>query len=262
MALLRLDLIGHSGFALECAECVLVFDLYLDPASVMDRLPALGKPVVFFSSHAHGDHWDPAWLDYAFPTASYVVDTSCDAPGVRQRVDPDRQRFVAVEPYQVLDPAVLLGAEDAARFLPGVEWIRTFGSTDMGVSFLLRVDGRIVFHAGDLNDWYWADESTPGELEAAELAYRRELRRVCDAMDGLSPLGLDLAMFPVDSRLGEHAERGAMILAARLAPARLVPMHLCGDGTLPDRLARRLVAAGLTAVEVLPMTEPGQTRLI
>jgi L-ascorbate metabolism protein UlaG (beta-lactamase superfamily) len=78
MALLRLDLIGHSGFALECAECVLVFDLYLDPASVMERVIGLGKPVVFFSSHAHSDHWNPGWLEYKIPTACYIVDDSCD----------------------------------------------------------------------------------------------------------------------------------------------------------------------------------------
>ncbi len=261
MALIRLDLIGHSGFALECAECVLVFDLYLDPSSVMERVVGLGKPVVFLSSHSHHDHWSPDWLDSRAASACFVVDSSCDSPGVRRRLDPVRQRFAAVEPYQTLEPAARFGAEDAARFLPGVEWIRTFGSTDMGVSFLVRVDGRLVFHAGDLNDWYWADESTPAELEAAELAFRRELRSLSDTMDGLPPQGLDLACFPVDSRLGEHAMRGAMLFAARFAPALLAPMHLCGDETLPDQLADRLAEAGLTATEVLRIAAPGQSHV-
>ena len=261
MALLRLDLIGHSVFALECAECVLVFDLYLDPAAVMERVIGLGKPVVFFSSHAHSDHWNPGWLEYKIPTACYIVDDSCDSPAVRRRIDPQRQRFTTVRPYQKLDPVEWLGAEDAARFLPGIEWIRTFGSTDMGVSFLLCVDGQLVFHAGDLNDWYWADESTPEELASYELAFRRELRNVCDAMDGLSPRGLDLAMFPVDSRLGEHATRGARLMTVRLAPVLLAPMHLCGDTTLPDRLARELNESEIKTTEVLRLSEPGQYHL-
>ncbi len=261
MALLRLDLIGHSGFALECAECVLVFDLYLDPASVMERVIRLGKPVVFLSSHAHSDHWNPGWLDYQIPHACYVLDVSCDAPAVRQRIDPARQRYTTVRAYQTLDPVARFGAADAARFLPGIEWIRTFGSTDMGVSFMLSVDGNLVFHAGDLNDWYWAQESTPEELESSEAAFRRELRNVCDAMDGLAPRGLDLVMFPVDGRLGEHATRGARVVAVRLAPKWLVPMHLCGDLSLPGRLTRELAACGLSATDVLPLTEPGQHHL-
>jgi len=259
MAFQRLDLIGHSGFALECAQSILVFDLYVDPALVMDRILGLGKPVVFFSSHAHHDHWSPEWLDYKLPSACYIVDSSCATPDVRSRVDADRQRLFSVEPYQILEPQSLLGPADAGRFLPGIDWIRTFGSTDMGVSFLIRVDGRLVFHAGDLNDWYWEAESTPTELESYELAFRRELRQLSDAMDGLPPQGLDLAFFPVDSRLGVHAARGALMFASRLAPELLVPMHLCGDETLPAQLAKKLAAAGLGTTEVLSLTQPGQS---
>jgi L-ascorbate metabolism protein UlaG (beta-lactamase superfamily) len=259
MSFLRLDLIGHSGFALECENCVLVFDLYLDPSDVMQRVIGLGKPVVFFSSHSHHDHWSPDWLDYKLQDACYIVDSSCVKPEILRRVDPASQRLTAVEPYQCLYPKTVFGPGDAARFLPGIEWIRTFGSTDMGVSFLLRVDGRLVFHAGDLNDWYWAEESTEKELESYELAFRRELRKLCDAMDGLPPQGMDLAFFPVDSRLGEHAFRGALIFISRLAPSLLAPMHLCGDVQLPEKLAQKLADAGVSTTEVLRLTEPGHT---
>ena len=41
--------------------------------------------------------------------------------------------------------------------LKGVK-IKAFGSTDIGISFLVSVDGVDIFHAGDLNWWHWWDE--------------------------------------------------------------------------------------------------------
>ena len=37
--------------------------------------------------------------------------------------------------------------------------IRTLRSTDEGVAFLVSVEGKMIYHAGDLNDWYWKEES-------------------------------------------------------------------------------------------------------
>ncbi len=37
--------------------------------------------------------------------------------------------------------------------------IRTLRSTDEGVAFLVEYDGRILYHAGDLNWWHWEEES-------------------------------------------------------------------------------------------------------
>lgn len=43
--------------------------------------------------------------------------------------------------------------------------VKAFGSTDAGVSFMVETDGKKVFHAGDLNNWHWEDESTPQEVK-------------------------------------------------------------------------------------------------
>ena len=37
--------------------------------------------------------------------------------------------------------------------------IRTLRSTDEGVAFLVSAEGKTIYHAGDLNDWYWKEES-------------------------------------------------------------------------------------------------------
>lgn len=54
---MTLTYIFHSGFALETAACLLVFDYWMDPSEVIPRLMGRGKPVYVFSSHFHEDHF-------------------------------------------------------------------------------------------------------------------------------------------------------------------------------------------------------------
>lgn len=46
--------------------------------------------------------------------------------------------------------------------------VRAFGSTDVGVSFLLETEGLKIFHAGDLNNWHWMDECAEAEWKGYE----------------------------------------------------------------------------------------------
>ena len=54
---MRLTYIFHSGFAVETRSCILVFDYWMDPSSVMPALLASGKPLYVFASHFHEDHF-------------------------------------------------------------------------------------------------------------------------------------------------------------------------------------------------------------
>ena len=40
----------------------------------------------------------------------------------------------------------------------GAVRIRTLKSTDEGVAFLVEAEGKSIYHAGDLNWWYWEGE--------------------------------------------------------------------------------------------------------
>ena len=74
--------------------------------------------------------------------------------------------------------------------------IRAFGSTDIGVSFLVKVEGKTVFHAGDLNNWHWMDESPEAEWKHDEAFFLRELEDIATYTDRM-----DVVLFPVDPRL-------------------------------------------------------------
>lgn len=57
---MELTYLYHSGFVVETDRCVLVFDYWMDPANVMERLlnPCGDKHGYVFVSHFHRDHFN------------------------------------------------------------------------------------------------------------------------------------------------------------------------------------------------------------
>ncbi len=162
---------------------------------VPSRLSAFRKVYVFIS-HEHIDHLDPIvfkWKDYA--PVSYIV--SSDMPvGTRgKRMAPG----------------------DTMELEPGIS-VKAFDSTDLGVSFLLNLKGRRIFHAGDLNFWHWRDESSLKDIAEAE-------KEFMDAVKPISREQVDVAFFPVDPRQGTMFEAGANYFILQVKPRLLIPMH-------------------------------------
>ena len=74
--------------------------------------------------------------------------------------------------------------------------VEGFKSTDEGVAFWCSVDGLEIYHAGDLNHWYW-DGEAPEWNKNMTKAYREEIAK----MHGRTA---DIAFLPLDPRLGEY----------------------------------------------------------
>lgn len=163
------------------------------------------RPVAALVSHEHADHWQPE----AVACADVLVRGM--APGETREI---------------------YGAR-----------IRAYGSTDEGVSFLIQVEGRTLFHAGDLNFWHWAEESTPEEVAQARRAYD-------EVLSTLQGEKIHVAMFPVDPRMGRGFARGAELFLQQLQPERLIPMHFWGRPEVAWEFARR-------QARVTAMTAPG-----
>lgn len=206
---MRLVYIYHSGFAIEGDGFSVLFDFYRDALLadgsqyVHDHLLKREGPLYVFASHFHPDHFNPEILTWKEEKPDTIYLLSRDILK-RRRAKEDDGRFLRVgDIYQ-----------------DGLLWVKAFGSTDVGVSFLLRLEGKTIFHAGDLNNWHWADESTPEKVKDAEGRYLKEISRLREETDKL-----DLAMFPVDPRLGSDFDRGARQLVDRLRIAIFVPMH-------------------------------------
>ncbi len=230
---MKVTLLGHSGYLVEGSKTCLVFDYYTDELALLEHVPFGRKDVVFFVSHGHPDHYNPIIFDYAgYERVAYVLarGVPADLPG-----------------------AYVLAKGQTAEVM-GVS-VRAYGSTDEGVSFLTGFEGKTVFHAGDLNDWYWEDESTPAEL-------KRDEQRFLDEIAPLEGMAIDAAMFPVDARLGRHALRGPMRFALSVRPRWLLPMHLSGGFGLPAELRASVEDSGLKEVAVAELAHPGDHVLI
>ena len=202
-AQLRITHYYHSGFSVETEDLLFVFDYWRGEKQELrgnrqilpDRLASF-RAVYVFISHEHIDHLDPivfTWKDYA--RVSYFV--SSDMPvGTRgKRMAPG----------------------DTAELEPGIR-VTAFDSTDLGVSFLLDLRGRKIFHAGDLNFWHWRDESSLQDIDEAE-------REFIAAVRPLSREKIDIAFFPVDPRQGTMFEAGANYFILQVKPRLLIPMH-------------------------------------
>ena len=83
--------------------------------------------------------------------------------------------------------------------------ITTFDSTDIGVAYLVEIDGMRIYHAGDLNCVHWE-----GEEESFNLDQATRYQHECSSSKDTSGKSLDLAFIPMDQRLEQDFARGVI----------------------------------------------------
>ncbi|WP_270517291.1 MBL fold metallo-hydrolase [Sanguibacteroides sp. AM78-02pH3A] len=200
---MELIYIGHSGFAVLGEGFTIVIDYYRDPADVHSFL--LTRPGAFYvlSSHVHADHFNPEVLSWKTIRPDILYLFSKDILESRRAVEREAVFLEKGDVYQ----------DDLIR-------VKAFGSTDAGISFLINMAEKRIFHAGDLNNWHWKEESTLAESRQAEADFKAELEEVVSEASSV-----DLAMFPVDPRLGKEYMLGAEQFVDRIKTDVFVPMH-------------------------------------
>ena len=202
---MKLIYLYHSGFVIEMTQCTVVIDYFKDSNDkyLKNSLPSFKGKLYVLSSHWHPDHYNKDILQW-------------------KNIRPDTQYIFSEDILQKMKLS-----PNVAKFLnKGDVWqdenifVKAFGSTDVGISFLIETEGKKIFHAGDLNNWHWDEESTPEEIQEAEQSYLNELETLSAETNRL-----DLAMFPVDSRLGTNYKRGAEQFVDAIQTGLFVPMH-------------------------------------
>lgn len=233
---MRLTYIFHSGFALETERCVVVFDYWLDPAGVVRQLLTAGKPLYVLVSHFHEDHFNRDVFAWRTAGADVTYLLSKDILRHRRSERNEADAWLAKG-----------GCWHDSRLR-----VTAAGSTDSGVSWVLEVEGLRIFHAGDLNNWYarfltgcgagcvahsteWDVDVDPVCEEKRYLGELKDLRKLAD--------GFDVAMFPVDSRIGNGYTRGARQFLDRFRTGLFVPMHFVAGGFASAWRMRELAAA-------------------
>lgn len=218
----------NSGFAVKTQNHFLIFDYYRDDTKgeetgldggiiPLEELKNHSKISVFVS-HSHGDHFNPVVFEWEknCPTIRYFL--SWDIPK-----HSCNDNFHYFRPYQ--------------EFFGEDIYVKAYGSTDMGISFLVRVEDLNIFHAGDLNCWYWYYESTAEELEVDKTNFIREIDKMKDEK-------VDIAFFPVDPRLKEYYLMGGKYFIETIKPQLFIPMHFGEEYSVTRDFAKEVKSLG------------------
>lgn len=211
---MKIDYIYHSGFAIEANGVTVIIDYYKDSSEevpnegiVHDYL--LRKPSVLYvlASHFHPDHFNHEVLSW-----------KTERPDIQYIFSKDilKHRRASAEDATYINKGDVYEDEHIR--------IEAFGSTDVGISFLIDLQRVRLFHAGDLNNWHWSEESTQQEIRKAEGDFLAEVRQLQQTAPKI-----DVTMFPVDSRIGKDYMRGAEQFVERIKTTTFVPMHFSED---------------------------------
>lgn len=153
-------------------------------------IPKSHKPMYIFASHSHYDHFTPHIfsMDATFILSS---DIPCDRP------------HISLSPgdHITLDNMSITCAE----------------SNDEGVAFHVSTQEGNILHFGDLNDWDWDGE------DENWLSWQKQV--FLSSLKFFSQLKTDVAMVPVDPRLGKKCTGGITLTQSILHPEIIIPIH-------------------------------------
>ncbi len=219
---IKVQYLYHSGFRVETNKHIFIFDYFQGNVCLGD------KDTYVFCSHGHPDHFNPQifeWQDQK-PDIKYILSHDIS-------LEQKKENIFVMFPYDEIQV-------DDVR-------IKTFGSTDLGVSFLIQCSGITLFHAGDLNWWYWWQD-VPQEITKAEVLFKEEIAKIKGA-------SIDIAFFPVDPRLEHKYCVGADYFIQGIAPRILIPMHFGDQIKACKQYAEKMKDSPTKVIEI---TERGQ----
>ena len=195
---MKVKYLYNSGFIIETDRHILVMDS-MHKTNVENKN---NKKEVYFATHSHMDHYNKFILE---------KETVVLSDDIKVKEHERKNKIYFVKPYDKLK------VDDIK--------IETFGSTDLGVSYLIEVDGKLIFHSGDLNWWHWEnDDKETQENEA--VAYEKEIYKLKNVLGGKK---LDLAFVPVDRRLGENSTLAINFFLKNIGAKEVFPMHFQGN---------------------------------
>ena len=206
---MRVTYIHHSCFLVETDRFYYLFDYEKGSLPALDTT----KPIYVLSSHGHEDHYQPGVFS--------------------QLANLGMQRIRAVLSDDIQEPVNV----DALQVLPGKTYdlgheqqLSTFRSTDLGVAFLIEDNQSLIYHAGDLNDWVWEEES---DLYNQQMTadYRAQIDLLAEKVGSRE---VDVAFVVLDPRQERDYDRGLCYFIGNVPVKAVYPMHYWGEPAIID----------------------------
>ena len=203
---MKVTYICHSCFLVETKRFYYLFDYEKGLLPSME----VAKPIFVLSSHGHGDHYNPE---------VFSVLARAGMQQIRGILSDDIE--VTKEPEKV----------DIRQVSPGQEYdlghqlkLTTFRSTDLGVAFLIEDEDELIYHAGDLNDWVWEEESDSYNQQMTK-DFREQIGLLSEE---LGHREIDVAFVVLDPRQEKDYDRGLCYFLESISVKQVYPMHYWG----------------------------------
>ena len=202
--------IHHSGFLIETNRFYYLFDYE------SGDLPYLNtdKPIYVLSSHSHQDHYNSHIFSLLKNKGmKYIKAILSDDIEIPKDVD-----TLQVSPHNTyeLDKNLKLF---------------TLKSTDLGVAFLIEDEELLIYHAGDLNDWIWEDESEEYNQQMTT-DYQHEIYILSKQLNNRI---IDLAFVVLDPRQEKDYDKGICYYIENIETHIIYPMHYWDQPSIIDQ---------------------------
>ena len=188
----------HSGCLIELNQHLLLFDYYQGELHLNKN-----KPLYIFVSHRHFDHYNPDIFKIDHPNITYILSTTLRHKYEAHYVDVN-------ETYKFDDVQV-----------------ETLISTDEGCAFIVEVENKHIYFAGDLNWWHW-DEENQTSNDYQKTTYQQQIN--------LINRPIDIAFVIADKRQEEHYLLGLQYFMEHVQAKYIFPIHFFGDYTISEQL--------------------------
>ena len=206
---MKVTYIQHSGFLVETHRYYFIFDYFKGDLPQLK----LDKPVYVFSSHSHDDHYNKAIFDLlkskGMKTIKAVLSDDIEYT--------NEIETTSVSPNNNYDLDFNLKCT-------------TFKSTDLGVAFLIEDEGKLIYHAGDLNDWVWDDESDDYNKKMTQ-NYHDEIQRLKEVLNNRE---IDVSFVVLDPRQEQDYARGMVYFLENIPSKVVYPMHYWDEAIIMD----------------------------
>jgi L-ascorbate metabolism protein UlaG (beta-lactamase superfamily) len=212
----RIVYIVHNCFVLKVDTRTFLFDCPSDEHLSLEQARMItsyikGADLTVFCSHSHDDHFNHnlSSLTEKAARAAYVLSDDI------------------ADLYPDALPAESLIVEPDETYKLNGMTIQTLMSNDLGVAFLISVNGLKIYFAGDLANWIW-----PGMPEKAKSMAQAFFEH---SLEVVGRKHVHIAFSDLDTRL-ENLTGGPEVMQT-LQPDIFVPMHSFGDPNWASRIA-------------------------
>ncbi|MFA9375839.1 MAG: MBL fold metallo-hydrolase [Lachnotalea sp.] len=221
---MKVTYIYHSCFSIELNHIILVFDYFKGKIPDFDK----NKNIYVFSSHKHHDHFSLSMFHEfeKYPKVKYILSNDIKL----------NEKYLA---NHQIDPSVkenIINVQANKEYVIDELKVETLKSTDLGVAFIVHAEEKTIYHAGDLNWWYWKAESEIYNTNM-ENKFKNELALIKNRK-------FDLAFLPTDSRQEEDCWLGFNYFMNITNTCCAFPMHFWEDYSVMDHLEKIAITNG------------------